>query len=98
MNVKNLPREATLYMTKVCNFYCEGCSRQTVGVKSFNELDVEVIKKSLEQYPTLNGFCLVGLGEPTLNKNFVPIVNYLKENKKFVGVITNGSNIKPFQN
>ena len=97
MNTLYFPREATLYMTKVCNFYCEGCSRQTVGVKTFDDFGIEVVEKALEQYPTLNGFCLAGLGEPTLNKNFVPIVNYLKENKKFVGVITNGSNIKPFQ-
>lgn len=98
MTRKFYPTEATLYMTKVCNFYCEGCSRQTVGVKTFNELDIPIIEKALEQYPTLNGFCLAGLGEPTLNNNFIAIVDYLKSHGKYVGIITNGSNIEPFKN
>jgi len=97
MTRKFYPTEATLYMTKVCNFYCEGCSRQTVGVKTFNELDIPIIEKALEQYPTLNGFCLAGLGEPTLNNNFIAIVDYLKSHGKYVGIITNGSNIEPFK-
>jgi MoaA/NifB/PqqE/SkfB family radical SAM enzyme/GT2 family glycosyltransferase len=94
---KQQPTQATLYMTKVCNFFCEGCSRQTVGVKNFKELDVEIVQKTLEQYPTLQGFCLAGLGEPTLNQNLPSIIEYLKENGKYAGVITNGSNVEPFR-
>lgn len=91
MNLNMLPGECTLYFTDVCNFSCAGCSRQTVGKPKHKEMDLEVIKKLLDEYPSLQGFCIAGLGEPTIAKHFPEVVNYLLEHDKYVGIITNGT-------
>ncbi len=91
-----MPKQATLYMTERCNFLCKGCSRQSVDMENFKDISLDVVKKALELYPDLHGFCLAGLGEPALNPNVVAIVDYLKNNGKYVGVISNGSFIDPY--
>ncbi len=91
MNLNMLPGECTLYFTDVCNFSCAGCSRQTVGKPKHKEMDLEVIKKLLDEYPSLQGFCLAGLGEPTIAKHFPEVVNYLLDHDKYVGIITNAT-------
>ncbi|RJP65598.1 MAG: glycosyltransferase [Ignavibacteriales bacterium] len=91
MNLNMLPGECTLYFTDVCNFSCAGCSRQTVGKPKHKEIDLEVIKKLLDEYPSLQGFCVAGLGEPTIARHFPEVVNYLMDQGKYVGIITNGT-------
>ncbi len=54
-------------------------------------MDLEVIKKLLDEYPSLQGFCLAGLGEPTIAKHFPEVVNYLLDHDKYVGIITNAT-------
>ena len=85
------PTECTLYMTDICNFNCLGCRRQTVEKPRHNEVDVELLKKILLEYPSLESFCLAGYGEPTIARHFTEVVDYLKENGKYVGIITNGT-------
>lgn len=85
------PTECTLYMTDICNFNCAGCRRQTVEKPRHNEVDVDLVKKILHEYPTIESFCLAGYGEPTIAKNFTEVVDYLKEIGKYVGIITNGT-------
>jgi radical SAM protein with 4Fe4S-binding SPASM domain len=80
-------------MTDRCNLKCQGCYRSTIGVKKSNEITVSTVQKLLSLYPSLDAFCVAGLGEPTLCSNFVSIVNFLKKNMKFVGIITNGTNL-----
>lgn len=92
---RTIPSTCTLYMTDICNLSCKGCSRNTIGIVNFPELDIPVVKKILECYPVINSFCIAGLGEPTLCSNFPEIVNYLKSLGKYVGIITNGTNINP---
>ncbi len=58
-------------------------------------MTLPVIRKQLSIYPKISSFCIAGLGEPTLCKNFTEIVDYLISQGKFVGIITNGTNIEP---
>ncbi len=88
------PIEATLFLTNKCNFRCEGCKRQIEGVNVYKEMTVETVKRLLTVYPLLRGVCLAGLGEPTLCSHFGDIVNYLINSGKYVGVVSNGSNVE----
>lgn len=89
------PKTCTLYLTDRCNFKCVGCSRQSMGISKFNEMNLSTVKKFLELYPETKSFCIAGFGEPTLNSHFKEIVEFLLENHKYVGVITNGSCVGP---
>lgn len=91
VKIDTSPTECTLYLTDVCNFNCAGCRRQTVEKPRHKEVDLELVRKILEAYPTLQGFCVAGYGEPTLAKQFPEVIDYLIENGKYVGVITNGT-------
>ncbi len=88
-----VPRSCSLYMTDRCNFKCIGCYRSVIGIKESKEMTVATVQKLISLYPSINSFTVAGLGEPTLCPNFVDIVNFLKKNEKFVGVITNGTNL-----
>lgn len=87
------PRSCTLYMTDRCNFRCAGCSRNIVGVKRSTDMSVGVVEQLLSAYPGIRSFCIAGLGEPALCKNYGEVIDFLKARKKYVGIITNGSNI-----
>lgn len=90
------PHSCSLYMTHRCNLKCQGCYMSTIGVKKSNELTVATVQQLLSLYPSIDAFCVAGLGEPTLCSNFVSIVNFLKKNMKFVGIITNGTDSDKF--
>lgn len=94
---KNVPVQASLYMSELCNFKCEGCRRSVVGHNKKGFLELDDVKLLLKKYPTLKSFTLAGLGEPTLSKHFSDIVNYLSSMNKSVLVITNGTNAKQFE-
>jgi len=89
---RSIPHSCSLFMTDKCNFKCSGCSRSVIGIKHFKEMTLTTVKKLLSLYPSIDAFCVAGLGEPTLCSNFVDIVNFLRKNEKFVGIITNGTN------
>ncbi|KAF0151689.1 MAG: group 1 glycosyl transferase [Ignavibacteria bacterium] len=91
MKINTIPTECTLYFTDVCNFSCAGCRRQTVDKPDHKEITLELVKKILDEYPSLKAFCIAGYGEPTLGKHFPEVVNYLIDNDMYVGIITNGS-------
>jgi len=88
-----IPRECTLFMTDRCNLKCAGCSRAVLGVKEFREMKLGTVKKLLSLYPSIEGFCVAGLGEPTLCTDFVEIFDFLISRGKYTGLITNGTNI-----
>lgn len=91
MKINTIPTEATIYFTDVCNFSCAGCSRQTVGKPKHKEMDLETIQKVLVAYPSIESFCIAGLGEPTIGKHFPEVINHLLDKGKYVGIITNGT-------
>jgi len=90
-----VPTKCSLFMTDKCNFKCKGCYRSKVATNKTNEMGLEPIKKLLSLYPSIRGFTVAGLGEPTMCSNFVEIVNFLKKRRKVVGIITNGTNPNP---
>lgn len=92
---EGLPRTCTLFMTERCNLKCAGCSRSLLGAGSAGDMRLATVKRLLELYPKTGSFCVAGLGEPTLCPDFAAIVEFLKEQGKFVGVITNGANPDP---
>jgi radical SAM protein with 4Fe4S-binding SPASM domain len=83
-------------MTEICNFKCKGCRRSIIDVHKSKDIDLKIVQKLLSHYPQLKGFCLAGQGEPTLCRNFVEIVDYLKKRKKYVYIVTNASDITKF--
>lgn len=87
------PHSCSLYMTDRCNFKSPGCYKNLIGVKHSKEMTLATVQKLLSLYPSLNAFTVAGLGEPTLCSDFVDIINFLKKNGKFVGVITNDTNL-----
>ncbi|MBA7500786.1 hypothetical protein ES704_03547 [subsurface metagenome] len=92
------PHSCSLYMTYRCSLKCMGCYRSVIGINKSNEMKLDTVKKLLALYPYIDSFCVAGLGEPTLCPNFVEIIDFLKKNRKYVGIITNGTNFDKFYN
>ena len=90
---RSAPRSCTLYMTDLCNLKCGSCSRQTTGVRTVGEMTLDTVQRVVSLYPSVNSYCVAGFGEPTLCSDFVRIVDFLKMKKKYVGIITNGTNL-----
>jgi glycosyltransferase involved in cell wall biosynthesis/MoaA/NifB/PqqE/SkfB family radical SAM enzyme len=90
-----VPTQCTLFMTDRCNFRCTGCSRAVLGVRTFRDMEVTTVQKLLSIYPSIQAFCVAGLGEPTLSSHFTSILNALMAQGKYIGLITNGTNIEP---
>lgn len=90
------PHSCSLVMTERCNFECQGCYRSTIGVKKSKEMTLATVQKLLSLYPSLDAFCVAGVGEPTLCPNFIDIVNFLRKSGKYVGIVTNGTNFNEF--
>lgn len=88
------PHQCTLYMSGDCNFKCEFCTRQHGGVVNQTPMTVEMAQKVLHKIPNIKGVALCGFGEVLLNKQLIPIIQLLKRNNKYVGLITNGSLLK----
>lgn len=90
-----LPRSCSLFMTTRCNFRCKGCRRLIDEEVKAIDMEVDVVQRLLSLYPSVKFFTLAGFGEPTLSNKFGDIVEFLITEKKHMGIITNGSNIKP---
>jgi len=89
---KSAPSSCTLFMTNRCNFKCLGCRRSVVGVETSNDMTAATVKKLLSLYPSIRSFSVSGQGEPTLCAGFIDVVDFLKQEGKYVGVATNGTN------
>ena len=85
------PNQCTLYLTSKCNFKCDFCLRQYEAIKQCPDLSEQKLKDLMQKFPSLSGFCICGFGEPLSSPNLIPILKLLKNKKKFVGLITNGS-------
>jgi MoaA/NifB/PqqE/SkfB family radical SAM enzyme/GT2 family glycosyltransferase len=97
-NSISTPHSCSLYMTDRCNLKCTGCYRSVIGINKSNEMKLDTVKKLLALYPYIDSFCVAGLGEPALCHNFVEIIDFLKKNRKYVGIITNGTNFDKYYN
>ncbi len=90
------PDFCSLFMTEKCNFQCPTCYRQTVEIHRSKDITILTIKKLMQQYPSIHQFVVAGLGEPTLNHDFVEIVNYLKKTGNQIAIVSNGTNLNKF--
>src|SRR4030042_809823 len=88
------PLSINLDLTSLCNFRCPHCVDS--AIINGGSLRVEQVKKTLDVLCSkgLLSVILLGGGEPTLHKDFVEIVNYLKGKKLGIGVVTNGSRLE----
>ena len=85
------PTQCTLYMTSECNYKCDFCYRQYKGITKAPDMSPEMVNTLMQKFPSLSGVCICGYGNPTISPNLIPVLKRLKELKKFVGLITNGS-------
>lgn len=78
-----------LLLTEKCNLNCKMCIR---GDKSNKELSLEELcnLKTIKEFSE-HDIVITG-GEPTLCKDFVPIVDFLKDKVKSITICTNGTN------
>lgn len=88
------PTQATLYMTPECNFNCQFCWRQHNPIEENKEATAKTVHDLLAKFPTINGVCICGFGEPLMSSQLVPVLQALKSANEFVGLITNGSLLK----
>lgn len=88
------PHQLTLYMSGDCNYKCDFCVRQHQGIICKKDMTLDMTKIAIHKFPSIKGVCLCGFGETLLNKELIPILQYLKSAKKYIGVITNGSLLK----
>jgi len=91
ITLQRTPKTCNIFMTAKCNLRCRVCSRFLLGIKEYNDMTLDTVKKLLLTYPSIDSFCVAGLGEPTLGFNFCEIVDFLKREGKYVGIITNGT-------
>lgn len=81
-------KELYLTITNECQLRCPHCYKDDYGLSIFNLNDVKSI---IEKYPDIEYIILYG-GEPLLEKytyKVIPVLNYLKENKKIVSCVSN---------
>lgn len=105
------PTMLNIFVTNRCNFSCTYCSRNTkdniqsdlchyADKSDFSLSDLSFL---LGKYPGIKHVLFIGIGEPFLAKDLIPMAKFAKLNHKYVTVITNASlihnhwgNIAPF--
>ena len=92
-------RKLTIEVTTLCNLKCAGCPR-TVAVNEGawvnKSMRLDDFKAILNHLPFVNMVTLHGIGEPTLHKNFIDIVEAAKQSSKFGMIkITTNALAKP---
>jgi len=88
------PNTSTFYMTSKCNFKCKYCKRQSQSMLNCKDMSLDLARGILTKFSTIKSVCVCGFGETLMCDNLIPILQYLKQRKIFVGLITNGSLLK----
>ncbi len=80
-------------MTNYCNGNCIFCPRNDPRPKGFISIDTVRSGVELAKACNITGFKLAGFGEPTLDKDLVPMIKFIKEEipTSKILLITNGS-------
>ncbi len=93
------PLVLNIFTTNRCNFSCFYCSRNVEddapGVihkyGDQSEFHIDDLKLLLDRYPTIRTVSFVGVGEPFLIKDLIPMAKLAKQRGKSTRVISNGS-------
>ena len=86
------PISINLDLTVACNHRCSHC----VDIDMLNKgpkYELETIKSSIDELVSrgLQSVILIGGGEPTLYRQFRELIEYLKQKRLQVGIVTNGT-------
>lgn len=79
-------------MTSRCNLACAWCRRKKIGPPKTPDMTVRTVAALVDQYPELNIFAMAGQGEPTLCRDFAPVVRFLAGRGATLILDTNGVN------
>lgn len=88
---RNLSGYAQIEITTKCNMKCFYCCIEDMGYK---DMEFEIFKSIVDKYYLKTKFRLQGIGEPTLHKHFLELIDYIhsKNLGHEVDFITNGKN------
>ena len=71
-----------------CNLNCDHCTHQ--AHTSHQNLTLDNLKRIVARFPYLTQINLTGVGEPLLNREIFPIIDFIKGKKIFLRMTTNG--------
>jgi MoaA/NifB/PqqE/SkfB family radical SAM enzyme len=75
---ENLPRELYVEVTNRCNSRCQTCIRTFESLEPLHDLTLSEFRTIADQFPTLEGVVLHGIGEPLLNAELPDMIRYVK--------------------
>ena len=89
------PVSINLDLTTACNYACDHCVDMDILNKGIR-FNYQKLEDSIDLMwkKGLKSVIIIGGGEPTVDRNFVNMVRFLKERKIQVAVVTNGSGMK----
>jgi molybdenum cofactor biosynthesis enzyme MoaA len=98
------PLTLNIFTTDRCNFSCYYCSRNIPDdstdakyrYEDKSEFRIEDLRLLLEKYPKIKKVSFVGIGEPFLTRDLIPMAELAKRSSKRTSVITNGSLLHRF--
>ncbi len=76
--VASLPRSLYLETTNRCDSKCQTCARTFNTLEPPKDLTLAELRGIVDQFPVLDRVVLHGIGEPLLNRELVPMIQYLK--------------------
>ena len=76
--VASLPRSLYLETTNRCDSKCQTCARTFNTVEPPKDLTLGELRGIVDQFPVLDRVVLHGIGEPLLNRELIPMIEYLK--------------------
>jgi len=76
--VPTLPRSLYIETTNRCDSKCRTCARTFNTVEPPKDLTLPELKRVVDQFPVLDRVVPHGIGEPLLNRELVPMIQYLK--------------------
>lgn len=83
---------AQIEITRLCNFKCPICSRESLAPESLKQyMTPEHIKHILDDMPGLKGVRLQGLGEPLMTPQLDKILEIARAKGLYISTISNGS-------
>ena len=80
-----------LEVTNRCNLPCTTCPRTYEQLEPPANMDFDLFRSIVDQYPAVNRVVLHGVGEPLMVPNLPRMIAYLKERGTYVLFNTNGT-------